>query len=140
MQLATITISASDWLRPAGILLAAALLLLIWSYRRNPGASLAHRIAFGLKLLGILALALCLIEPLWSGRRATSGANVLVVAADNSLGMGIRDDGATQTRGEMLRALCRPAKTAGSRHWPGISRFASTSLTRGCIARRISPI
>jgi uncharacterized membrane protein len=103
IQPATITIPPSDWIWPASALLLATLILLAWSYRRSPAAGPVPRIAFGLKLLGVLALAFCLIEPIWSGRRATSGANVVVVAADNSRGMSIRDDGTAQTRGEILR-------------------------------------
>jgi uncharacterized membrane protein len=103
MQLATVTIPMTDWLWPAAGLLLATLALLAWSYRRAPSAGSTHRIAFVLKLLGVSALLLCLVEPLWSGRRARSGANVLVVAADNSSGMNIRDLGTAETRGETLR-------------------------------------
>lgn len=109
-SLATITIPTSGWIWPATAFLAAVVILLIWSYRRSPAAGLVPRVAFGLKLLGVLALALCLIEPIWSGRRATSGANVVAVVADNSRGMSIRDDGATQTRGEILRQAIQTGK------------------------------
>ncbi|MEN6334947.1 MAG: glutamine amidotransferase [Phycisphaerales bacterium] len=110
MPSATITIPMSDWIWPASVLLLATLVLLAWSYRRSPAVGAVPRIAFGLKLLGIAALAFCLIEPIWSGRRATSGANVVVVAADNSRGMNIRDDGAAQTRGEVLRQMVQTGK------------------------------
>jgi uncharacterized membrane protein len=115
MHPATITFPMSDWIWAAGALLLAALVLLAWSYRRarsvalpppgaNPaGGGWATRAAFGLKLLGVSALALCLVEPIWSGRRAKSGANVLAVVADNSSGMNIRDHGVNQTRGEILQ-------------------------------------
>ncbi|KPK44406.1 MAG: hypothetical protein AMJ65_03100 [Phycisphaerae bacterium SG8_4] len=102
--LGSVFIPTSRWLWPAAAVLAATLLLLIWSYRRAPAKSTAHWIAFCLKLLGILMLVLCLIEPLWSGRRAKSGANLFVVIADNSGGMNVRDQGAEKSRGEMLRA------------------------------------
>jgi uncharacterized membrane protein len=53
-----------------------------------------------------LVLVLCLVEPLWTGRRAESGANLFVVVADNSSSMNIRDRGAAVGRGEILqRAL-----------------------------------
>ncbi|HQG47677.1 MAG TPA: glutamine amidotransferase, partial [Sedimentisphaerales bacterium] len=103
MPLATIAIPFNDWIWPAGLGLLAALLLLAWSYRRSPAAGPVPRIAFALKLLGIAALAFCLIEPIWSGRQAVSGANIVVVAADNSSGMGIRDERDSPTRGEILR-------------------------------------
>ncbi|MHC4300015.1 MAG: glutamine amidotransferase [Planctomycetota bacterium] len=109
--LGSIFIPASRWLWPAGALLAAAFLLLIWSYRRAPAKSTAQRIAFCLKLLGISLLVLCLTEPLWSGRRAKSGANLFVVIADNSGGMNVRDQGVEQSRGEILRTALNPEQT-----------------------------
>ena len=50
-----------------------------------------------------LALALCLLEPLWTGQRAKPGGNVLAIVADNSQGMQIHDRGNAQSRGEFLR-------------------------------------
>jgi uncharacterized membrane protein len=58
-----------------------------------------------LKLLGLLALAACLLEPLWTQQRARPGANFFVVLADNSQGLQIQDNGASRSRGEDLRAL-----------------------------------
>jgi uncharacterized membrane protein len=58
-----------------------------------------------LKLLGFLALLICLLEPLWSGQRARPGANYFAVLADNSQGMTIRDPGSAQSRGEVMRQL-----------------------------------
>jgi hypothetical protein len=110
----TITMPMSPWAWSAGVLLAAVLVLLVWSYRRagrlrgsdvQPGAT--PQIAFALKLAALVALALCLIEPLWIGRRAKSGANLFVVVADNSNGMNMRDREATRSRGEMLRDILR---------------------------------
>lgn len=101
--LASIYMPTSGWIWAAGALLATTFVLLIWSYRRAPATSTAQRIAFCLKLLGVLILALCLTEPLWSGRRAKSGANLFVVIADNSEGMNVRDQGLDKSRGEILR-------------------------------------
>jgi len=109
--LGTIIIPTSPWIWSAGALLLAAVALLVWSYRRVPQAGAAHRIAFGLKLLGLLALAMCLIEPLWSGRRAKSGANLFVVLADNSSSMSIRDRDTTQSRGEILQDNLQAGRT-----------------------------
>lgn len=101
--LGSIYIPTSGWIWGAGALLATTFVLLIWSYRRAPATGTAQRIAFCLKLLGVLILALCLTEPLWSGRRAKSGANLFVVIADNSEGMNVRDQGSDKSRGETLR-------------------------------------
>lgn len=104
MPLASVFIGASPWVWPAAMVLVAALAFLLWSYRRSPELGAAHKIAFFLRLLGLLALALCLIEPQWSGKRAKSGANIFLVVADNSSGMNVLDRGASQNRGEILKA------------------------------------
>jgi len=102
--LGSIFIPTSSWIWVGGALSAAVFLLLLWSYRRAPGIGTAQRIAFCLKLLGVLILVLCLTEPLWSGRRAKSGANLFVVVADNSNGMNVRDQGLDKSRGQILQA------------------------------------
>ena len=123
MLLATITVSMSRWVWVAGVLTLAALALMFWSYRRWSiygtrgfgSGVLAHigGIAFALKILGISILALCLIEPLWSGRRARVGANLFAVVADNSGGMSIHDLDTEQSRGEIMQS----ALQTGTRGW-----------------------
>ncbi len=100
---ANVTIPMTHWVWPAVILTLGAAGLLIWAYRRSPRIGTAERIGFVAKLLGVLTLALCLIEPLWSGRRAESGANLFLVIADNSAGMNVQDPGADRSRAAMLR-------------------------------------
>jgi len=112
-MLGTITIPGSHWVWPAGALLLIASALLIWSYRRAPRVGTVCAIAFCLKLLGLLILALCLIEPLWSGRQAKSGANLFVVVADNSSGMNIRDRGSVESRGQILQTTLQ----TGTANW-----------------------
>lgn len=114
---AIVTIPASSWFWPAGVGLLAVLAIMVWSYRRAPHIGALRTMAFALKSLGLLILALFLIEPLWSGRRATSGANLFVVLADNSRGMTVRDRDTSRSRGEILReafghdeADAKPAK------------------------------
>lgn len=101
--LATVTIPQTVWVWPGAILALAATGLLVWTYRRSPRNDAVGRIAFVAKLLGVFVLTMCLIEPLWSGRRAKSGANLFVVIADNSTSMKIRDPDSDRTRGEILR-------------------------------------
>jgi len=100
---ATVFLSDRGWLWPAAGFLVVAFGILIWSYRRA-GASPGVRAAcLFLKMLGLLALAACLLEPLWSGQRAKPGANFFALLADNSQGMQIKDKGQTRSRGELLR-------------------------------------
>lgn len=95
----TLSFSSPGWFLPAGLLLAAAVAALVWSHRRAP----AGRAAALLKAGGFLLLALCLVEPAWITQRAKPGANLFVVLADNSRGLGLRDRASSQTRGELLR-------------------------------------
>jgi uncharacterized membrane protein len=118
MLLGSIIIPASGWVWLAVPLLASTLVLLLWSYRRSPEISAVQRIAFCLRLLGVLVLLLCLIEPLWIGRHAKAGANLFVVVADNSSSMNVRDQGMMQSRGEILRAaLPAPDPVGGKSNW-----------------------
>lgn len=105
MQLATLLLSGRDWLLPAAGLAAVAVLVLVWAYGRASAGGEVRALCLLLKLLGVLALAVCLLEPLWSGQRAKPGANYFAIVADNSLGLQIKDRGATLTRGETLREL-----------------------------------
>jgi len=112
--LGSITIPESPWVWPAVPVLIATVVLLVWSYRRSAEIGAAHKIAFCLRLLGVLVLLLCLLEPLWSGRRAKSGANLFVVIADNSSGMNVRDHGMSLSRGETLLAALQQVATSRS--------------------------
>jgi uncharacterized membrane protein len=103
MSLATVFISGREWLVPAAVFFGFVALLLFWSYRNSPlrGSLLAACIS--LKALGVLALALCLLEPLWSGKRARPGANFFAVLVDNSQSMQVKDRGQKLSRGEAIR-------------------------------------
>lgn len=105
MSLATLLFSGRGWLWPALAFVLAGLALLVWSYRTAPARPGTRALCLGLKLLGLLALAACLLEPLWTRQRAKPGANYFALLADNSQGMQIKDRGADQTRGEELRQL-----------------------------------
>jgi uncharacterized membrane protein len=107
---AALLISGKDWLWPAAGLLAAVLGLVGWVYRREQAGAGFRALCASLKLLGLLLLLGCLLEPLWSGQRARPGANLFVVLADNSQGMQIKDRGASEHRGAALRGLLTDEK------------------------------
>jgi len=111
MMLGSIIISHGLWIWLSVPVLGAALILLLWSYRRWPEVTVVHKIAFCLRLLGILALIFCIVEPLWSGKRAKTGANLFAVIADNSAGMNVKDLGTDRSRGDILRAALDANKT-----------------------------
>src|SRR6266851_5516635 len=107
MSVATLIFSNWSWLWFAVAVTGLALAALLWSYLAAPRGGVRW-ICVGLKMLGFAALALCLLEPLWSGQRARPGANLFAVVADNSQGLQIKDRGAGVTRGEALRSLLNP--------------------------------
>ncbi len=104
-SLAAIAFGAPEALWLAVAIFAAALAFLAWSYRRSDAPTGVRLAAFFLKLLAVAALLLCLLEPIWTSQRARPGANQLAIVADNSLGLQVKDAGATETRGESLRKL-----------------------------------
>lgn len=130
--LGSITIPESPWFWPAVPVLIATVILLVWSYRRSAEIGAVHKIAFCLRLLGVLVLLLCLLEPLWSGRRAKSGANLFVVIADNSSGMNVRDHDMSLSRGETLLAALRQVATSRSGQ-------AELKIDRGEAPERVKP-
>jgi len=103
LSLASLIFSGRDWLVPVLALAGFGLVVLIWSYARAEADRGLRAVCVLLKVLGFAALALCLLEPLWTGQRAKPGANLLAVVADNSQGMQIHDRGNSQSRGEFLR-------------------------------------
>lgn len=103
----SLTFSSWNWLWPVLVFGALAVLVLFWTYRASAGQPLRW-VCLALKALGIAALALCLLEPLWLGQRARPGANLFAVLADNSQGLQIHDRGETTSRGDALRKLVDP--------------------------------
>jgi uncharacterized membrane protein len=111
LVMAVLTFSGWGRLGPVGGFLAVGFLVLFWSYRAGPAGGLRW-ICLALKAAALAALGLCLLEPLWFGERARSGANLFAVLADNSQSLQIVDEGAAQPRGETLRALVDPARSS----------------------------
>ena len=76
MEVPKLIWGAASWLPVAAAVAGLLLILVIAGYSRG-GATGAVRLAAGcLKILGVLILAACLLEPLASGSRARPGATV----------------------------------------------------------------
>src|SRR5581483_5035172 len=103
----SLTFSGTHWLWPALAIFAIAVAVLAWAYR-PAGEPRVRWACILLKALGIAALAVCLLEPLWLGQRPRPGANLFAVLADNSQGLQIHDRGDAHSRGDNLRALLAP--------------------------------
>ena len=101
--LATILFSNRAWMAPiiAGVVILGG--AVVWSWRRSPAQGWVAGACVLLKLAGIVALALCLLDPLWVGERARPGANIFGIIADNSQSLKMKDARETRSRGEVLR-------------------------------------
>ncbi|MFO1460175.1 MAG: glutamine amidotransferase [Verrucomicrobiota bacterium] len=111
MLIASLVFAERQWLWPVLGGAAALGLVLVWSYRTTPRGWVRNTCLL-LKFIGVAALSLCLLEPLWSGQRARPGANLMAVVADNSQGLQIRDVEASRSRGEGLRDLLDAGKSS----------------------------
>lgn len=85
----------------AGIILLA--IATAWSWRRSAAEGWVRVVCVLLKILGITALALCLLDPLWVGERARPGANIFGIIADNSQSLKMKDAGEFHSRGDLVR-------------------------------------
>lgn len=99
---ATIVLGTEQWLPWAAAILVVAVGVLLWGYLRAPASPGVRTLASLLKVAGLALLALCLLEPLWSGEKARPGANIFLILADNSQSLEIREPNASQSRGEHM--------------------------------------
>jgi len=117
MIVASLVLGAGEWLIPAAIGVALGLAALVWSYIRGPAATWLRTACLLLKAAGIVLLAVCLVEPQWTGSRPKPGENRFLVVVDNSRSLTLADRGAGQTRGAVVHA--RLAETS-----PWLTRLA----------------
>lgn len=103
MIFGNVTLGAPQWLAGAVILAVLGIGSLIGSYRRSGSPSWWRFVAAALKGGGIVALAACLIEPLYTGTRPRPGSNLFLVVADNSRSLQLSDRGQRQSRGQLIR-------------------------------------
>ncbi|MBL9152239.1 MAG: hypothetical protein JNK37_07135 [Verrucomicrobiales bacterium] len=109
ITLGSLVFSNPDWLWPAVAFAALGLVFLIVGYARSPLRGGPRLLAFALKLTGLILLALCLLEPLWTGESPKKGANDLVVLADNSRGLSVKGPNGADTAGEAMARVIRGA-------------------------------
>jgi uncharacterized membrane protein len=102
MIVAEIVLGAREWLGVAIALVAVAAAVVLWSYLRARSAGWVRLTATALKIAGIAALAICLVEPLFTGKRPRPGDNLFLVLADNSRSLQLHDQGQRQSRGEAM--------------------------------------
>ena len=109
----TLSLGNRDWLFPVLVLLVVGLGGVWWAYRGRLSTP-ALKLAAGAKALGLLLLAIALLEPSRSTPRPRPGANFFVILADDSRGLRLSDRGEERSRGEKLRQML-----AGEPAWQG---------------------
>lgn len=87
------------------LLLVVSFVLVVRSYLRVSGDPAVRYLAPIFKILAVVTILFCLLEPLRSGQRVRPGANLFLILADNSQSLTIKDPGANQTRGEQLKSV-----------------------------------
>ena len=102
MIVAEITLGGRQFLIPALLLAGMALGVLFWSYARSPRRNGTQLVALLLKMSGIIALTLCLLEPLYTGTRPRPGSNLVLVVADDSRSLQVVDPASGQPRAESM--------------------------------------
>jgi uncharacterized membrane protein len=112
MILADYSLGAPSWLPWAAVLLGLGVVALLWSYLRSGGPLGLRLSAFLLKVVGLVLLAACLVEPLFTGQRPRPGANLMIVVADNSRSMQLADG-----KGEPTRADTTKRRLEASAPW-----------------------
>ena len=95
-------IGAREWLLPAALLGGVACCAVAVAYWLAPARTSVRWLAGALKVLGIAALVLCLVEPLLSEKRPRDGANLFTILVDNSLSLQMRDPGSRLSRAERI--------------------------------------
>jgi uncharacterized membrane protein len=100
-----LTFNGDAWMVHAYVAFAVAYLFVAWTYAHSGAPRWLRYTGGAIKLLGVTALLLCLLEPMLTGERAKPGANVLAVVADNSLSMTLQDRDGTEPRGEAMRRV-----------------------------------
>ena len=97
------TFEAPLWVKIMAIALAVIGLLFVgWSYVRAMSPSGLRISAALLKATGVIVLAVCLMEPHLHEIRPRPGANLLLMMADNSQSLMVKDRGDSESRGEQL--------------------------------------
>jgi uncharacterized membrane protein len=93
------------WVWGAAAIIALAATVLLVMYRRSGWPSRLSWVAGGMKGLAVAGLAICLLEPLWSGTRARPGENLVLLAADTSASLTMEDGPGRTPRCEQFQSV-----------------------------------
>lgn len=117
-----ISFSSPDWWIPAAVLLTVAAALVFRSVQKGQLTGRVRLLTIGCKLAALTLLALCLIEPVWSGMHPRPHANLFVVLADNSRSLTATGGSGKPSGPDGLDSMARQVQAAlspahGDDHW-----------------------
>jgi uncharacterized membrane protein len=111
----TLTLQHPERLWLVGAILALAVVVLLWGYRKSPLRGATKWAAMSCKLGAWGLLVFCLTDPLWTRKQPKTGENEIVIVADNSASMQVSETLGGVTRGESMReALGKDPKSTPS--------------------------
>ena len=100
---ASLILQQQDKLVWAACLALLGIAAVIYTYARFPQRGGWKWGAASLKILGLLLLLFCVLEPLLARKEPKKGANIFLVVSDNSESLQIKDAGADEPRGELVQ-------------------------------------
>ena len=101
------TWNAMQWLLPAVVAALLAIPIVVWSNFSRQISPKRGIVLSVLKAIAIVLLVICLLEPMSQFEQAKPGANSLIVMADTSQSLDVKDIGQTTTRAEELASLLK---------------------------------
>ena len=101
----TLIFGSQTWLALVAALVLPAIALVVWRSRGVGNDGWGTWLGPLFKIVALLLLGLCLLEPLWSGQRARPGANLFLILADDSQSLTMKDPGTTVSRGEHVKRI-----------------------------------
>ncbi len=104
-MLANLLWGAPEWTWPAIAIVVVIAIVLVWNYAQRLLRNGVHGFAMVLKLLAIILLAICLLDPLTSGTRPRPQANLFPILVDNSQSMSMLAAQGGETRGARVAGL-----------------------------------
>ncbi len=100
---ASLIFQQQDKLLWAACLALLGIVAVIVTYVRFPQRGAWKWGGAALKILGLLLLLFCVLEPLLARKEPKKGANIFLVVGDNSESLQIKDAGADEPRGELVQ-------------------------------------
>ncbi|MCX6856396.1 MAG: VWA domain-containing protein [Verrucomicrobia bacterium] len=111
----TLTLQHPERLWIVAAIIAVAVVVLLWGYRKSPLRGLTKWAAIGSKLSALGLLVFCLTDPVWSQKQPKAGENAVVIVADNSASLKIAETVGGPSRADAMReALGKDAKSMPS--------------------------